>query len=88
MSEQDDKKDVKEATPPTPSPNVWLRHRYAPITVSGRVNIGNGEPIVLPSEAEQRTGFYVPPERLQEFLRTYGERYVPVKDLAQPKEVK
>lgn len=59
-----------------PTPNVWLRYKYAPITVSGPVNIGMGEPIPLPTEAEQRAGFRVPPERLNEFRRTFGERYV------------
>lgn len=79
--------DKDKETPPKPKPNVWLRFKYAPITVSGVVNIGMGTPIELPSEAEQRKGFYVPQERLQEFLRTYGERYVASRDLAQPKEV-
>jgi hypothetical protein len=57
----------------TRKPNVRLAHGQSPITINGVVNIGGTPTMELPSEEEQRRGFWVPhPEVL---IAQYYPRY-------------
>lgn len=54
-------------------PNVRLAHNQKPVTVNGLVNIGATPGMVLPSEDEQKRGFWVShPEVL---ITQYYPRY-------------
>jgi hypothetical protein len=57
----------------TPKPNVRLAHGQQPVTINGVVNIGGTPTMTLPSEEEQRKGFWVShPEVL---IAQYYPRY-------------
>jgi hypothetical protein len=61
------------ATDDTRKPNVRLAHGQLPITVNGVVNIGGTPTMAIPSEEEQRRGFWVShPEVL---IAQYFPRY-------------
>lgn len=62
---------------PVPNANIALRKEAKPITVDGEVNFGMSKnPILFPSEAAQRTGWYHP--RASEILALFGDRYIAV----------
>jgi hypothetical protein len=57
----------------TQKPNVVLAHGQQPICVEGEVNIGGSPPMHLPTEEEQRRGFYVAEPAT--FVTQYYPRY-------------
>lgn len=57
----------------TQKPNVVLAHGQNPICVDGEVHIGGSPPMYLPSEEEQRRGFYVAEPAT--FITQYHPRY-------------
>jgi hypothetical protein len=57
----------------TQAPNVRLAHGQKPITTDGVVNIGGTPTMWLPSEEEQRKGFWVSHPTV--FIHQYHPRY-------------
>lgn len=82
IEDEDDKNETSDTVPTQSAqaedpkrPNMILANGKTPVTVNGPVNIGMNDPIELPSEEEQRAGFYAKDWAV--FLQQFQGRYKP-----------
>jgi hypothetical protein len=61
-----------------PKANVRLAQGAKPVTIGGDVNVGGHGTIKLPSEEQQRAGFYLEDEALTLLLTQYPSIYKPI----------